>query len=208
MAATMVGMGIRWPRGPLVAVAPATVLAVGCPLLAMVLALSGCAPDAPRPQRSGAASEALAAAGTGAAAAVPEPAPAGHQERRPRTVRSLAVLHRWDTARASAYASGDVERLRRLYATGSGAAAADVRVLRRYTARGLVITGMRRQVLEAQVRHWSGHRLVLRLTDRLVGAVAVGGATRTPLPTAGFHRWLLELRREDRRWVLSRIEEP
>ena len=122
-----------------------------------------------------------------------------------RTLRALGVLHRWDSARASAYAAGDPERLRHLYTAGSRAGAADVQLLERYAARGLVVRGMRRQVLAVRVRRWTDRRLTLHVTDRLVGAVAVGAGVRQPLPVTGVHRWGLTFERTGRRWVVGRV---
>jgi hypothetical protein len=120
-------------------------------------------------------------------------------------VGALDVLHRWDRARGSAYAVGSAASLRRLYVARSEAGAADLRLLRRYAARGLVVTGMRRQVLEAHVRRSTSRRLVLRVTDRLVGAVAVGSDGRRRLPSAGPHPWVLTFRRTGHRWLLERV---
>jgi hypothetical protein len=156
--------------------------------------LCGCASGSPTAQRG---------SGSVTAAAAPA-APAHHGRTRACTVRGLGVLDRWDRARAAAYAHGDAARLRRLYAAGSGTGAADVQVLRRYAARGLVVAGMRRQVLDARARGCTGKWLVLRVTDRLAGAVAVGRGLRHRLPSTGDHRWLLTFRAAGHRWVLAR----
>jgi hypothetical protein len=131
--------------------------------------------------------------------------PVSSAEAPSRTVQALAVLHRWDRQRAAAYAAGDAVRLRRLYVPGSAVGAADVRLLRRYAERGLVVSGMRRQVLRVHVRRWSRDRLVLRVTDRLVGAVAVAGRRRTLLPSTTVHRWELRFVRSGRRWLVALV---
>lgn len=95
---------------------------------------------------------------------------------------AAAVLHSWDRRRAAAYAAGDPAALRRLYARGSTAADADLRVLRGYLRRGLRVEAMRMQLLDVTVLDRSRGLLRLRCTDRLVGAVAVGAAGRQPLP--------------------------
>src|SRR4051794_21086565 len=82
------------------------------------------------------------------------------------------VLSRWDHLRARAYSTGDAAALRRLYAQGSQAGARDVRVLRSYVARGLVVTGLRMWLHSVEVVHSSRHRLVLLVHDRLVHATA------------------------------------
>jgi hypothetical protein len=83
------------------------------------------------------------------------------------------VLHAWDAARAAAYARGDRDALRRLYAPGSRAGRRDVRVLEAYVDRGLVVRGLRTQVLAVRVRAQEDRRVVLQVTDRVVGGRAV-----------------------------------
>jgi hypothetical protein len=95
---------------------------------------------------------------------------------------ALGILHTWDAERARAYARGRPRRLQGLYVPGSSAGRADLELLRRYHRRGLRVTGMRTQVLSlAVVEHRAG-LWRLRVTDRLVGAVAVGPGGRTTLP--------------------------
>lgn len=119
-------------------------------------------------------------------------------------VGSLAVLRDWDRARAAAWAEGDPAALRDLYARGSAAGRADVAMLRRWTARGLRVEGMGMQVLAVELRLRTGRRLVLVVTDRLVGAVAVGpDGRRTPLPRDGATRRRLEFRRTEGEWLLA-----
>lgn len=93
------------------------------------------------------------------------------------------VLAAWDRRRAAAYESGDVAALRALYAPGSRAGRADVRLLRRYRSRGLVVRHLRTQVLEFAVLRSAPGRLVLRVVDRISGARAVAESGRShPLP--------------------------
>lgn len=94
------------------------------------------------------------------------------------------VLAAWDRRRSAAWATGDVSALRRLYVPGSRAGAADVALLRRYLARGLRVDGLTTQVLALRVVERSPDRLVLRTTDRVVGAVAVGPDGAVALPVA------------------------
>lgn len=93
-----------------------------------------------------------------------------------------AVLAAWDARRARAWARGDVAGLAALYAEGSRAGRADVRLLRRYRDRGLRVEGLSTQVLALDVLQRSPRRLVLVVTDRVVGGVAVGGAVLVALP--------------------------
>ena len=119
-------------------------------------------------------------------------------------VGSLAVLRDWDRARAAAWEDGDPAALRDLYARGSAAGRADVAMLRRWTDRGLRVEGMSMQVLAVELRLRTDRRLVLVVTDRLVGAVAVGAAgRRADLPRDGATRRRLEFRRAGADWLLA-----
>ncbi|MCW2765773.1 MAG: hypothetical protein JWO11_1732 [Nocardioides sp.] len=95
---------------------------------------------------------------------------------------TLAVLHEWDRRRALAWAEGDLRALRRLYTPGSTAGLRDRTMLRRWTARGLVVRDLAVQVLDAHVREHTVDRIVVEVTDRLAGAVAVGSGVRRDLP--------------------------
>jgi hypothetical protein len=119
---------------------------------------------------------------------------------------AVRVLHAWDERRAAAYARGAPERLADLYVAGSAAGAADVRLLRAYRARGVQVTGMRTQVLAADVLVRRPDRLRIRVTDRLAGAVAVGGGRRVALPRdAASTRVLTLMRGGDGRWRVSAV---
>lgn len=107
---------------------------------------------------------------------------------------AVLVLREWDEARAAAYAVGSLPALRRLYVEGSAAGRADVRMLRAYVDRGLVVRGMRMQVLSVEVVSRTATTLRLRVTDRLVGAVAVAGETTYPLPADSADDRVLDLR--------------
>ena len=95
---------------------------------------------------------------------------------------ALGILHAWDAHRARAYAAGRPQQLRELYVPGSSAGRADLALLRRYQRRGLRVAGMRTQVLSLAVLEHRSDLWRLRVTDRLVGAVAVGHGGRTMLP--------------------------
>ncbi len=94
----------------------------------------------------------------------------------------LGVLRAWDEERAAAWSRGDPAALRDLYAARSRAGRRDVAMLRAWTARGLRVRGMRMQVLALEVVRRRGDRLVLAVTDRVAGAVAVGPGVRYELP--------------------------
>ena len=93
---------------------------------------------------------------------------------------AAAVLRTWDRRRAAAYAVGSAEGLRALYVGGAGSS--DVRLLEGYRSRGWRVVGMRMQVLALAVTSRESSRLRLRVTDRLVGAVAIRAGERVRLP--------------------------
>lgn len=121
---------------------------------------------------------------------------------------ALGILHAWDASRARAYATGRAQRLRELYVPGSSAGRADIELLRRYHRRGLRVTGMRTQVLSLAVLEHRAGLWRLRVTDRLVGAVAVGHGGRTILPRdrASAHEITL-MRAERGRWRVAGVRE-
>ena len=111
-------------------------------------------------------------------AAVPVSAPTGDAVE---AVEAAAVLRKWDAARAAAWAAGSVSALRRLYVGGAGER--DVGLLRDYRRQGLVVDGLRMQVLRLDVlRHRPGEWR-LRVTDRVAGGVVADrNGHRRPLP--------------------------
>ena len=117
------------------------------------------------------------------------------------------VLSRWDRARSAAWARGSVGMLRRLYVPGSGAGRRDLRLLRAYADRGLRVEGLRTQVLAWSVVAREPDRLVLWVTDRLVGGVAVrsDGSTRARLPADRPTERRVMLVRREGRWLMARV---
>ena len=114
------------------------------------------------------------------------------------------VLAAWDQRRAEAWAAGDADALADLYATGSTTGAADVRLLRHYRERGLTVAELTTQVLALEVAARSPTRLVLVVTDRVVGGVAVGrGTTPIALPADRASVRRVVLVREGRRWLVA-----
>jgi hypothetical protein len=130
-------------------------------------------------------------------ASVPHPPP-------PEEAVAVA-LREWDSLRAVAYASGSVEGLRRLYVDGSTAGAADVRVLKRYVARGLVVQGMRMQVLALDVLRSTSSLMRVRVTDRLVGAEVRGSSGLLPLPRDAPSARVLTLRNVEGEWLMAAV---
>jgi hypothetical protein len=127
----------------------------------------------------------------------------------PQLARSApaAVLAAWDERRSAAWAAGDARALARLYAGGSGAGAADVRLLRDYGRRGLRVEGMATQVLGLRVAARSPGRLELVVTDRVVGAQAVGSGAPVALPVGRPSTRRVVLVREGARWVVAEVRD-
>lgn len=114
------------------------------------------------------------------------------------------VLSDWDDRRSRAWALGSVSALRDLYVPGSDAGRADVRMLRSYTARGLRVEGLATQVLELEVRVSTPRRMVLTVTDRVVGGEVVG-ARRTRLPTDRPTRRTVVFRQVAGEWLVAGV---
>lgn len=118
---------------------------------------------------------------------------------------SVAVLRDWDRARSRAWAHGDVPALRRLYLTGAVAGERDAAMLRAWVDRGLRVRGMSMQVAAVELCARTDRRIVLLVTDRLAGAVAVprGGGSPRGLPQDGWTTRRLAFRRTPGGWVLA-----
>jgi hypothetical protein len=86
---------------------------------------------------------------------------------------------------------------------GSRSGAADVRLLRAYAGRGLRVEGLTTQVLALRVVVRSPRRLVLVVTDRVVGGSAVGGAAPVALPADRASTRRVVLVRQRGRWVVG-----
>lgn len=121
---------------------------------------------------------------------------------------AVAVLADWDRRRAAAYAAGDAASLRRLYTRGSRAGRRDVAVLEEYADRGLRVVGLRTQVLAVEVLVRRPERLVLAVTDRLAGAVAVGERREVALPRGRPVQRTITLRRQEGTWLVARVTGP
>ena len=119
------------------------------------------------------------------------------------------VLQRWDHRRASSYAHGDAAALQRLYVGGSQAGTRDVRLLRSYAARGLVVTVLPMRLLSVDVVRADPHRIVLRVEERLVRATARSESetsVRRRLPTDHPSTHVVTLvRRPHRPWKVSSV---
>jgi hypothetical protein len=164
-------------------------LAVAIPVLGVLLvtALVGCA-------------------GSDAPSAFPTPA-AVVLHTPPAEQSAVLTLRAWDAQRASAYASGSVADLRSLYVRGSAAGEADQRLLKAYVARGLVVDGMRMQVLALDVVRATPSVLRVRVTDRLVGAEARGPTGVLPLPRDSPSTRVVTLRAVAGRWLVESVRQ-
>jgi hypothetical protein len=120
-------------------------------------------------------------------------------------VDPLELIHTWDARRASAYAEADVAALRGLYADGSIAGRRDVAVLRSYRARGLRVVGLTTQLLDVRSVLQLRGEVVLRVTDRLAAAFAVGPGRRIRLPAGTARTRVVTLVDEGRGWVVAEV---
>jgi len=149
----------------------------------------------------------LVAGGVTGCRSAPSPTPPGTPAAVD-TTSPLSVLRAWDRQRAAAYADGDPDALRALYRPGSDVGDRDVRLLRKYAARGLRVTGLQAQVLAADIRTRRPDRLVLAVTERVTGAVAVGGGGRVRLPQGMPRDRVVVLVRRGDRWVVAAVRAP
>jgi hypothetical protein len=143
-----------------------------------------------------------------APAASPAAASSAHGEPpRADLVRALVVLHAWDGRRAAAWASNDVEALRQLYVARSAAAESDVRLLRAYAARGLVVRRLVTQVFGVRVLRHGGGTLRLRLLERVAGGEVVQDGRVSALPSSLPATRTLELRRSRGEWRVAVVSD-
>jgi hypothetical protein len=118
---------------------------------------------------------------------------------------ALAVLHGWDGQRARAWAESDVSALRSLYVPRSTAASSDVRLLRSYTARGLVVRRIVTQVFGARVLRSTPERLVIRVLDRVAGGRVDDGHRVLALPSSRPVVRRIVLERERGTWRVAAV---
>lgn len=166
-----------------------TRLSVAVPVLCLLAlaTLVGCAGGGPPPPVGPSSPVAM----------VDRPPPAEH--------RAAVVLREWDQRRARAYASGSVADLRALYAEDAPAGRRDVRLLRGYLDRGLVVLGLRVQVLALDVLRDAGPVLRVRVTDRVVGAEAMGPSGVLPLPRDSPSTRTVTMRESAGGWVVVSV---
>jgi hypothetical protein len=121
-----------------------------------------------------------------------------------RTAHALSLLREWDRRRSQAWADGDAAVLIGLYTRASRTGRHDRAMLAAYAGRGLRVTGLRTQVLDAALRSWAPGRVTLEVTDRVVGGQAVGGGVRISLPRDRPSTRVISLRHVADAW---RVEE-
>jgi hypothetical protein len=118
---------------------------------------------------------------------------------------AAAVLRAWDRRRARAWATSDTSALRSLYVPGASAGRADVAMLRAWTSRGLAVGDLTTQLLAVGVVAQGPRRWVLRVRDRVTGAVAAGGATSRSLPAGSVAERTVTLRRWGGDWRVASV---
>ena len=125
--------------------------------------------------------------------------------RRGDVLGALEVLHDWDERRARAWANSDEVALRSLYVRGSAAARSDVRLLRSYTARGLVVRRMVTQVFGVRVLTREPGRLAIRVRDRVAGGLVDTGERDVALPSTRPATRRIELRQVAGTWKVVAV---
>jgi hypothetical protein len=156
-----------------------------------------------RPATRPATAPATGAATLAPAALDPSPVTARTPDRPP--VRAVEVLEKWDRARAAAYSSGDVPALRRLYVAGAPPGRHDVRMLREYVERGLVVRDLVLQRSEVEVLSSAGRRLRVAVTERLAAATVVAADGEVALPADRLERRVVTLLRRGERWQVAAV---
>lgn len=180
------------------------VLLLACAITAAAIAAGvaawpggGAAPVASAPgARPSASSD--AAPGSSGASAAPV------RVERPAAVAATA-LRSWDERRAAAWATGDLARLRALYADGSAAGRADARMLRAWVDRGLRVRGLVTQFLGVELVEDAPDRMVVEVRERVVRAAAVGSGVRRRLEQPAPETRIVELVRVAGAWRVGSV---
>ena len=141
--------------------------------------------------------------GIGRPASAPRAEPAPPPDRS----RPLTVLREWDTDRAAAWRRGAPGALRDLYVEGSAAGRADRALLAAYRSRGLRVVALTMQRAGVLVLAASDSRLVLEVTDRLVGVAVRHDGERLRLPRDAWSTRLVRLVRMGERWRVAGVRD-
>jgi hypothetical protein len=80
-------------------------------------------------------------------------------------------------------------------------------MLSAYVDRGLRVAGLRTQLLAVSVRRWRPGRVTVEVTDRMVGAEAVGHGARIPLPRDRPSTRVVSLRRVSGSWRVADVRD-
>ncbi len=137
----------------------------------------------------------------------PAPAPRAAPAPPPDRIQPLAVLRAWDAARADAWRRSSPGALRNLYVEGSAAGRADRALLAAYRSRGLRVAAMTMQRARVRVVAASDSRLVLEVTDRLVGAAVRRDGERLRLPRDDWSTRQVRLVRVGERWRVALVRD-
>ena len=78
-------------------------------------------------------------------------------------------------------------------------------MLRAWEARGLVVRGLRTQLLEVRELSHTRSTWTLQVTDRLAGGVAEGRGVHRQLPVDEATTSVIELRNVGGRWLVSSV---
>jgi hypothetical protein len=122
-------------------------------------------------------------------------------------VAALEVLHEWDVRRARAWARGDLDALGALYVRGSGAGRADIRMLRAYRTRGLVVRRLVTQVFSVRVLHSDGTALRVRVFDRVAGGEVLDHGDVQPLRSSPPVTRTITFRRDAGDWRVAEVSD-
>ncbi len=136
--------------------------------------------------------------------------PSGDGRGRPDRARALRILHGWDRRRAAAWASADGRAIEDLYTRRCAARRRDADMLRQWTERGLVVRSMQTQVRGLTLVSSAQKRIVLAVTDRLVGARAVVTEDPEQVRSLPRDRWSsrrITLRRTPRGWRVAAVQD-
>lgn len=120
-------------------------------------------------------------------------------------VASLEVLRGWDDHRAQAWSDTDGAALRSLYLPGSAVGRADVRLLRAYQTRGIVVRRLVTQVFAVEVQHRDATTLRVRVFDRVAGGELLRDGRVAPLRSSRPVTRTVELRREGSGWQVAEV---
>lgn len=144
-------------------------------------------------------------AGLGHGPGAPMPTSSGRPA--PDRTAALAALRAWDEARSEAWRRGRPRALRALYVEGSVSGRADRALLTAYAERGLRVEGLTVQRVGVQVTHATDDRLVLVVTDRVVGGAAVGEVGRVVLPRDDWSTRTVVLVGHDGHWRVAEVRD-